>query len=433
MRRTGRSVGRGRTGVVTVSTGEASLIADQAPLTGVDLPPIPASARDAILEALPTMGYVGNPLDPWGADEPSRAYGAVFEAMATSGAYDVLALVHDFPYRSLASEVATANDVARQLLAATRDRPAILPVYVSLTSGEPPPETKALLDGDGSGTPLLRGGLEAFTAIAKTARWTGRRDLRRAVGPWRGAWPALAADRTSYGVDPAPLPPPARSGRALSERDSLAFLATAGIDTTHALAVPDADAAVEAARRLGVPVALKLEAADLWHKSDVGGVALGLHGDDAVRDAAMTMLTSARDAGLDVKGLLVEPMAAPGVELFMGLQRDPLFGSAILVGLGGILAEVIDDVAIRLAPVTPRAAMSMLDDLRGRALLDGVRGRPGVDRAAIAAMLVALGRLGADRPDVLEVDLNPVIASPTGVIAVDALVVLEEGSDAGTD
>jgi len=210
---------------------------------------------------------------------------------------------------------------------------------------------------------------------------------------------------------------------------SLAFLASAGITVSAAVPVADAAMAVDAARRIRGPVAIKLEATGIWHKTDVGGVALDVIGDDAVRDVAEAMLHAARDAGLEVQGLLVEPMAAPGAELILGLQRDPLFGPAVLVGLGGVLAEVIDDIAIRLAPVTPRVAMEMLDDLRGRALLDGVRGRPAVDRSAVAAMLVALGRLGADRPDVLEVDLNPVIASPTGAIAVDALVVLEEGSD----
>jgi acyl-CoA synthetase (NDP forming) len=429
-RRTGRAVGRGRTGVVTVSTGEASLIADQAPQTGIDLPPLPESARAAILAALPTMGYVANPLDPWGAAEPALAYGASFEAMAASGAYDVLAIVHDFPYRSLPSEVGTANDVAFQLLEATRDRPSILPVYVSLTSGEPPPETKALLDTKGAGAPLLRGSIEAFTAIASLARWEARRDLRRTVGPWRGGWPALATDRTSHGADPEPVPPPPRPPRPLSERDSLAFIGAASIAVTPSIAVRDASEAVTAARRLGRAVALKLEATGVVHKSDVGGVALGLADDDAVYAAALSMLEGARQRGLDVRGLLVQPMAPAGLELILGLRRDPLFGASVLVGLGGVLTEVLDDVAIRLAPVTPRVAMSMLDDLRGRRLFDGVRGRRGVDRAAIAEMLVALGRLGADRPDVLEVDLNPVIATSTGALAVDALVVLEEEGDA---
>src|SRR3954451_5224451 len=120
-RRTGRRVGRGRTGVVTVSTGEASLIADLVPRTGLDLPPVPDSARAGILEALPTMGYIGNPLDPWGAGEARETYGAVFESLAASDAYDVLVLVHDFPYRSLPSEVNTANEVTRALIAATAD------------------------------------------------------------------------------------------------------------------------------------------------------------------------------------------------------------------------------------------------------------------------------------------------------------------------
>ena len=416
---------------MTVSTGEASLIADQAPQTGIDLPPLPDEAHAAILAALPTMGYIANPLDPWGAAEPAVAYGASFEAMAASGAYDVLAIVHDFPYRSLPSEVGTANDVAFQLLEATRDRPSILPVYVSLTSGEPPPETKELLDTKGGGAPLLRGGIEAFTAIASLARWEARRDLRRAVGPWRGGWPALAADRTSHGADSEPVLPPAGHPRPLSERESLAFLGKAGIAVTESFAVRDASEAVTVARRFGRAVALKLDAVGVVHKSEVGGVSVDLVGDDAVYMAALAMLDGARRRGLDVRGLLVQPMASRGVELILGLRRDPLFGPSILVGLGGVLTEVLDDVAIRLAPVTPRAAMSMLDDLRGRRLLDGVRGRPAIDRAAVAEMLVALGRLGADRPDVLEVDLNPVIATPSGAVAVDALVVLEEDADVG--
>ncbi len=214
-RRTGRSVGRGRTGVVTVSTGEASLIADLAPRTGIDLPPIPEPARAAILDALPTMGYIGNPLDPWGAADPAAAYGACFEAMAASGAYDVLVLVHDFPYQSMPAEVATANDVTMPLLAATRDRPHILPVYVSLTSGDHPPETKAVLDEHGAGAPLLRGAVEAFGAIAALTRWERRRDRRLATGPWRPGWPDLAADRTDYGRDPVAGP------TAVVERHSL--------------------------------------------------------------------------------------------------------------------------------------------------------------------------------------------------------------------
>ncbi len=431
VRRTGRGVGRGRTGVVTVSTGEASLIADMAPHTGVDLPPIPEPAKARILEHLPTMGYVGNPMDPWGAGDPGDAYGACFEAMAESGAYDVLVLVHDFPYRSMAAEVATANEVTRPLLAATRDRPHILPVYVSLTSGEPPPETKAVLDEEGGGAPLLRGASEAFRAIAHAARWERRRERRLSAGPWRPAWPALVSTPRPFALsaDEAASPDaqPHRH-RILSERESLDLLRAAGLPVTAAIAVPDGDAAAEAARPLGGhAVALKLDAPDLAHKSDLGLVALGLVGDERIRAAADDLLSTARRHGLDIRGLLVEPMADPGIELIVGMRRDPAFGPAVMVGLGGILAEVIDDVVVRLAPVDREEALTMLDELRGAGVLAGARGRPPVDRVAVADLVAGLSRLAVERADLDEVDLNPVIASPDGAVAGDARVILRDG------
>jgi acyl-CoA synthetase (NDP forming) len=430
-RRLGRRVGRGRTGVVTVSTGEASLIADLAPRTGIDLPPVTDAARSALLERLPTLGYVGNPLDPWGATDAPSAYAAAFDAFARSGAYDVLALVHDFPYRSLPSEVETAREVTAELVRATADRRDLLPVYVSLTSGEPTPETKEQLDAAG-GVPMLRGAVEAFRAIASVAAWERARARRDAHGPWRPGWPALAADRGPWGHDPASRsePPAAvepRPARALTERESLALLATAGIPVTAVRRATDPDEAVEAAAAFGGAVALKLDATGLAHKADVGGVRLGLAGEAAVRAAATDLLALAAPVaarGARVAGLLVEPMAGPGLELIVGLRRDRQFGPVVLVGLGGVLAEALDDVALALAPVDRDEALAMLGRLRGAALLDGARGSPAVDRAAVADVLVALARFGVDRPDVDEVDLNPVVAGAGGAVAVDALVVL---------
>ena len=122
-------------------------------------------------------------------------------------------------------------------------------------------------------------------------------------------------------------------------------------------------------------------------------------------------------------------MAPPGVELIVGGRRDPIVGPVVLVGLGGILAEVLDDVAVLLAPVGPDEVARRLAGLRGAALLRGVRGRPGVDVDALAALVSRVGAILADDPDLLEVDLNPVVASPAGAIAVDALVV-RRGSEA---
>ena len=153
-------------------------------------------------------------------------------------------------------------------------------------------------------------------------------------------------------------------------------------------------------------------------------VRLGLAGDAPVKAAADDLLVAARAHGLAVRGLLVEPMAEAGVELIVGLRRDASFGPAVVVGLGGVLTELLDDVAIRLAPVDRETALAMLAELRGARLLDGVRGSSPVDRGAVADLIVALSRLGDARPDVAEVDLNPVIASARGALAVDALVVL---------
>jgi acyl-CoA synthetase (NDP forming) len=425
-RRMGRRVGRGRTGVVTVSTGEASLIADLAPRTGIDLPDVPAATRKRLLHDLPTLGYIGNPLDPWGATEPGAAYAAAFGAFAQSGAFDVLAIIHDFPYRSLPSEIETASEVTDQLLRATADRPELLPVYISLTSGEPPAETKAQLDAAG-GVPILRGALEAFTAIAAVARWEARCDVRReADGPRRAAWTALATDRTAWGGErPAAVTLP-QAPTVLSERESLGLLAAVGIPVTALREAADPQAAVAVAREIGLPVALKLDAVGLAHKSDAGAVRLGLGDDAEVASAADELLALGQRlaaTGVTVRGLLVEPMASPGLELIVGLTRDPDVGPLVVVGMGGVLAEVLDDVVLRLAPVTSEEAAGMLDDLRGARLLDGVRGRPAADRSAIAAIIVAVARLGIDRPDIVAVDLNPVISGPAGTIAVDALVV----------
>jgi acyl-CoA synthetase (NDP forming) len=425
-RRTGRRVGRGRTGVVTVSTGEASLIADQAPRTGIVLPDVPDAARVALLADLPTLGYIGNPLDPWGSTDPATAYATAFEAFAASGAYDVLALVHDFPYRSLPSEVETALTVMEPLLASTADRPGILPVVISLTSGEPTAELveRAMAAG---GVPVLRGAVEAFTAIAAVARWEDRQARRRTTGPLRPEWTSLAADRTLYGRDTSAIPPfgPGADelpATALPELESLAWLAAAGLPMVHVDRASNPDEAVDRADAIGYPVVVKIDAIGLPHKTEIGAVRLGLGDAAQVRQAAEALLAQPLPAGTTPRGLLVSPMVA-GRELIVGARRDPWFGPLVLVGLGGILAEAIDDVAIRLAPVSPGEAEAMLDGLRGRRILGPLRGQPGIDRGAVVDVIVRLGQVMVASPDVIAVDINPLISGPDATAAVDGLVV----------
>jgi hypothetical protein len=187
----------------------------------------------------------------------------------------------------------------------------------------------------------------------------------------------------------------------------------------------DKAAAERAWRELGGgPVALKLDAPGLAHKSDAGGVALGLADGASIEGAVDGLVAAAARAGVEPRGLLVEPMAGRGVELIVGGRRDAVFGPAVLVGFGGILAEVLDDVAVLLAPVRRSEVVDRLRALRGSALLRGVRGSNAVDVDAVAAVVVAVGDLLVADPRIDEIDLNPVIAGPAGALAVDALVVL---------
>ena len=427
-RRTGRRVGRGRTGVVTVSTGEASLIADLAPRTGIDLPDVPPAARAAILADLPTLGYVGNPLDPWGSTDPATAYRAAFAAFAASGAYDALALVHDFPYRSLPSEVETALSVMQPLFDETAGRPEILPVVVSLTSGEPTAEI-LLRARDAGGVPVLRGAVEAFTAIAAVSRWEARHDRRVGSAARRAAWPDLAADRTLYGHDAtAPAldapddPGAAPSATALPERESLAWLAAAGLPVVRVERALTIDETLDRAAEIGYPIVVKVDAVGIAHKSDIGAVRIGLRDAADVRTAAAELLALALPDGATRRGLLVAPHLA-GRELIVGARRDSSFGALVLVGLGGIYAEALDDVAIRLAPVSADDAAAMLDGLRGQRLLGPLRGQPPIDRDAVIDAIVCIGRAIVADPTVLEIDVNPLISVPGRTVAADALVV----------
>jgi hypothetical protein len=318
------------------------------------------------------------------------------------------------------------------------ERPAIQPILVSLTSGEPPPEVLAALDAwpAGGRPPVLRGATAALAALRGMTWWESARARRMdpgGPGPRRGAWPALAADRTPYAWDTSAQAAqagfedrgvPGKAAQALPERESLERVAAAGVPTIPTTPAPSVEAAVDAWRALGRPIALKLDMPGLAHKSEVGGVVLLLDDEVAVRAAAAGLLHAGHGLDGRARGLLVQPMASRGLEMIVGARRDPQVGPLVVVGLGGVLAEALDDVAVAVAPLDVAAAAGLLDRLRGAPLLDGFRGGPVVDRLAVGEVVAAVSRLIAGDASIVEVDLNPVIAGPTGAVAVDALVVL---------
>jgi acyl-CoA synthetase (NDP forming) len=224
----------------------------------------------------------------------------------------------------------------------------------------------------------------------------------------------------------------AQGRTVLTEVESKQLLAAAGIDVTPTQLATSPDQAVEIATALGSPVALKVVATAISHKSDIGGVRLNLADEAGVRTAYDEILAAAEtQPGAsphehEVDGVSVQPMAAPGVELMVGLARDPQFGPVVMFGLGGVLVEVLEDVAIRLVPLDRTDAAAMVREIKGFPVLQGYRGAPPVDLAAIEATLLAVSQFAADHPDIAELDLNPVIAGPHGAVAVDARIVLIE-------
>jgi len=214
---------------------------------------------------------------------------------------------------------------------------------------------------------------------------------------------------------------------ALSEIESKQILKAIGIEVAIPEVAKTADAAATAAARMGFPVALKVVSPSITHKSDVGGVQLGLASPESVRDAFAlirdNLAAMATQARFD--GVAVQPMAAPGgVELIAGVTGDDRFGPMVMVGLGGVHVEVLKDTALRLAPLNAADARAMLAELRGAAMLQGVRGRPAADVDAIAELLVRLSDFAVAHPEVREMDLNPISAYSRGVAVLDARVLV---------
>jgi acyl-CoA synthetase (NDP forming) len=202
---------------------------------------------------------------------------------------------------------------------------------------------------------------------------------------------------------------------------ALQLLGEYGIRVARGKAASTAEEAAALAAEIGFPVALKALAADLPHKSDVGGVSLGLKdGASVEREGRRILSLLGEGFPGNPAGLLVQEMAAEGVELIVGGRRDATFGPVVMLGIGGIFVEALEDVAFRVAPLTPLDADEMIDELRGRRLLEGARGRPRVSRAAISKALLRISQLMEENADLAEIEINPLIVTSDGAMAVDA-------------
>lgn len=214
--------------------------------------------------------------------------------------------------------------------------------------------------------------------------------------------------------------------RALPENDAFALLAEYGIRVPKRARVRDAGEAAVAARDIGYPVAVKIISPDITHKSDVGGVRVGIATEAALAAACDDMLANVARHAPDaaIEGLLVMESLPPGVECVAGMVRDPQLGAALMFGLGGTLVEIMEDVAFEMLPIGREEALALIGAVRGSRLLGAYRGAPPKDIDAVADLLVRLGRLAVENPEIEEIDINPFFVYEHGAVAVDARLLL---------
>jgi len=216
--------------------------------------------------------------------------------------------------------------------------------------------------------------------------------------------------------------------RVLTEVEAKDLLKEAGIDVTDTRLAVSREEALSISGQMGYPAVLKIVSPDVIHKTDSGGVKLGIENADEAGRAYDEILESVKKhyPEADIRGVSVQPMARPGVEVIIGISRDPQFGPVLMFGLGGILVEVLKDVSFRIVPLAERDARQMITEIKGYALLEGYRGQEPADVAGLEKLILKVSDFAEKHPEIEELDLNPVFAYSDGAVAVDARVMLEE-------
>jgi acetate---CoA ligase (ADP-forming) subunit beta len=233
--------------------------------------------------------------------------------------------------------------------------------------------------------------------------------------------------QTAMSVMDTPKPTGNRKPQFLNEIDSKKLLEQVGLKVTQPHLVHSQTEAVSIAEDIGYPVVLKIVSPDIIHKSDCGGVATGLGNAQDVEQAYTAIMSSIKQQypQADITGISVQSQAPAGTEVIIGMTRDPQFGPAIMFGLGGVWVELLTDVSIRIAPLRRGDASEMIRELKGYKLLQGYRGNPKVDTDSLEDWLLKISDLAMQNPAIKELDINPVFAYPSGVIAVDARILTE--------
>ncbi len=391
-------------GVLSISGGSGVVYADAAVRGGMTLPPFSDPTMQALRKIVPAFGSPENPADiTAGFFNDMSLFTDALEVVLADPGLDQLSIL-------LASISGPSAGKACQAIAEVAKR-TDKPIHVAWSGrhAKSPEAVKALTE---AGVPFLTTPVRLARAAATLARFAS--DQRRLL-PRR-----MPAVTTPTGLD---LPAGAVT---LNEAESKAVLQRFGIPVAREVFVAAGSDAAAIVKGLKAPFAVKIVSRDIAHKTEAGGVKLGV-APDALADAVRTVTANASKAvpGATIDGVLVSEMAQ-GIEALIGVINDESFGPVVALGLGGVLTEVLKDVTYRIAPFDIETAREMIADLRGAKLFDGFRGKPAGDKEALAKALVAASQMAAAlAPRLKEADINPVFVGPDGVMAADALVVLK--------
>jgi len=404
---------RERLAIVTNAGGPGVMATDALIARRGALARFSESTMAKLNEMLPAYWSHGNPVDVLGDAPPERFAEAVAVVLEDDGVDAVLAI---FTPQAMTDPAATA----RKLTEAASRRAK--PVLSSWMGGGSVREGIRILNR--ANVPTYSTPEHAVRAFMYLVSFAHRREILYETP--RDVAVNLGSDRTELGKRRLR----AASEGILSEVDSKALLEAYGITVNRPTEAASAAEAIEASRGVGYPVVLKIHSPQITHKTDVGGVALNLRNDDEVRRAFQTIVSAAREKRPDarIEGVTVQPMrsATDGYEMIVGTKKDPTFGAAILVGMGGVAAELFRDRALGLPPLNERLAQRMLESLRSWPLLEGYRGRPGVNLELLLETIIRFSYLVAELPQIRELDINPLLVTPAEVVALDARVVLDE-------
>jgi len=405
----GRLPAGNRLAIITISGGAGILMTDECIARGMQLPKLAPQTADKLRSFVPAFGSLLNPVDVTAAIfNNTELIGLTLQAIVDDPNVDCVAMINASLQGELAAKVA-AQIVAG---ASRTDKPVLL---CWSAREEVAPEAYAALDAariPRYKSPVRCGrALAALSWYAEARRRRDRQKQERPLELTRAAARQTLAGRTTD----------------VSEHVAKRILVDYGIPVTREALGPNRDGALAIAHSIGYPVALKVQSPDISHKTEARAVRLGIASDAELTAAYDEVIANARAYRKDAKieGVLVQEMAKDGVEAILGVTNDPLFGPAVMFGLGGIFAEVLKDVSFRLAPVTASVAREMIEEIAGYPVLAGARGRPRADIGALVDAIVRLSALAVDLKDhVAELDINPlfVFGEGKGVKAADALI-----------